>query len=202
MYFRRLLLGTAALLASTAGWAGENPLYEATPAWVQTADIAAAAAKAKGPFVLFDRQERIEGDRVVAYIDTAIRLDSPQALTRFGTLSAAWLPDKGDLTIHRAELIRAGTTIDLLKSGSKFTVLRREQQLEQRQLNGMLTATMTVAGAQVGDIVRLGFTISQADPALAGNVQRVETLPAQPFDVGLSRLTISWPTGRNLRMAG
>lgn len=62
----------------------------------------------------------------------------------------AWLPDKGDLIVHRLELRRGKQVIDLLAQGVKPEVIRRESELEQRSLDGMLTALVKVPGAQVG----------------------------------------------------
>ncbi|MCA1661395.1 MAG: DUF3857 domain-containing protein [Novosphingobium sp.] len=189
-------------LTAVTARAGDTPLYQPAPAWVEPVDAIAVAAKSTGPVVLFDLQQRIEGDRVTTYVDSAFRLDTPQALTQLGTLTAAWLPDKGDLVIHRAELLRDGAAIDLLDNGPRFSVLRREQQLEQRSLDGMLTATMPVAGARLSDVIRLAISISSADAALGGNVQRIDALPARPFEAGMARFKVSWPASRRLTFAG
>lgn len=199
MRFRTVCL--CAGLLSTAAFAGETPLYQAPPAWVEAANLQQAVAAAKGPLLIHDTQVRTENGTVTTYADLALTIDSPQALTQLGTLTAQWLPEQGDLVVHRAALVRDGAEIDLLKQ-SKFTVLRREQELEQRTLTGVLTATMPVTGARIGDVVRLTFSVSVRDKALAGHVQGHNFLPFMPLAPGVGRLRLSWPQDESIRVAG
>lgn len=187
-------------LLASAAHASDTPLYQPAAAWVEVADAAKAMPLTTGPLVIQDVQVRVDGDTVTSYVDMAFRIDTPQTLTQAGTLSAVWLPDKGDLTIHRATLLRAGGEIDLLKSG-KFTVLRREEQLEQRTLTGILTATMPIAGARVGDVVRLSYSVSVSDKALAGQVQAGNVIPYIPTKPGIGRFRLSWPESRAIRVS-
>jgi len=186
-------------LLSSAAFAGDAPLYQKPPAWVEVAELKQAQQAADGPFLIHDIQVRAEDGVVTTYADFAMTIDSPQALTQLGTLTAQWLPEKGDLTVHRAALVRAGQEIDLLER-SKFTVLRREQELEQRTLTGMLTATMPVAGAQIGDVVRLGISVSMRDEALAGEIQADNPVPYLPVAAGIGRLRLSWPMDEAMRV--
>lgn len=188
----------AALLAGTAGMAaqaGETVIYDTAPAWVDAAEVAPKKADANTIIVLLDQQARIEEGRLTTYADTAVALDSPEALTKFGTLTASWMPDKGDLIIHRVELIRDGTVIDVLKDGAKFEVLRREAGLESRLVNGALTATMPVPGAKLGDVLRLAFSVTLSDQAMAQNVQWQAGLISAPFPLQQGRVMVSWPEG-------
>ncbi|MGN6374895.1 MAG: DUF3857 domain-containing protein, partial [Sphingomonas sp.] len=189
-------------LAAMAGaaHASDKPVYAPPPAWVKQApapDTASLGADAP-VYLLLDRQQRVEGGQLWTYVDTATRAATPQVLTQIGTVSLPWMPDKGDLIIHRAEIIRGSEHIDLLKGGSPFTVLRREQQLEQLSLDGMLTATMPVEGLRVGDVLRLSFSITEKDPTLKGNVQAFAPLVADPFRVQFARERLLWPDGTDL----
>lgn len=196
MRLRLIYLGAG--LLSSASFASDVPLYQKPPAWVEPT-ILTQAKPADGPFLIHDTQVRAENGTVTTYSDLAVSIDSPQALTQLGTLTAQWMPDKGDLIVHRAALVRAGTEIDLLAS-SRFTVLRREQELERRTLTGMLTATMPISGARIGDIVRLTTSVSMRDRALGGNVQNYNPLPFMPIAPGLGRLRLSWPEGEAVRV--
>ena len=155
----RLGLSFAAVLlagvAAVPALAGETIIYDAAPASVDVTPIEPKAAQSRDIIILLDQQARIEKGRLWTYVDTAIALDSPEALTRFGTLNVTWSPDKGDLIVHRVELIRDGAVIDVLSEGAKFEVLRRERGIEARLLNGALTATLAAPGAKLGDILRL-----------------------------------------------
>lgn len=183
------------LLAGTAmpAFAGEAVLYDTAPGWVELAKVEPKPADSNSFIVLFDQQSRIEKGRLWSYIDTAIALDSPDSLTRFGTLTAAWMPDKGDLIIHRVELIRGGQVIDVLKGGAVFEVLRRERGLEKRLVDGSLTATMAVPGAKLGDVLRLAYSVTTSDQAMGDNVQWQAGLIAKPFPLQQGRVTVSWP---------
>lgn len=184
-----LLLASAAMPAL----AGEAVLYDPAPGWVELAKVEPKPADSNSFIVLFDQQARIEKARLWSYIDTAIALDSPEALTRFGTLTATWMPDKGDLIVHRVELIRGGAVIDVLEGGAVFEVLRRERGLETRLVDGSLTATMAVPGAKLGDVLRLAYSVTTSDQAMGDSVQWQAALIAKPFPLQKGRVAVSWP---------
>lgn len=186
---------------SSAGFASDVPLYQPAPAWVTPAPLTAVAKPdANAPaLVIFDMQHRIENGRLWSYADNATRIVSPEALSEAATLALSWAPDKGDLIIHELSIQRGSERIDLLAKGQKFTVLRREQSLEQRELTGILTATLAVEGLQVGDILRLRSSTSEKDDALGGRVQDVTQILAAPAQVGFARIRVSWPTATAVR---
>ncbi|MBU2032928.1 MAG: DUF3857 domain-containing protein [Alphaproteobacteria bacterium] len=195
MYFNRVavtLATTCAAFAVCPAYAGEVPLYDAPPSWVEVADLD-ELRESRDPLLLAEKQVRLEEGRLWVYSDFAIRLDSPEALTQMGTLQTGWLPDKGDLTVHRVELLRGDDVIDVLAQGSRFEVLRRESRLEQRELNGMLTATMPLSGAQIGDVLRLTLSTTVTDQALGREVQWTDQLMAEPVPLESGRVAVSWP---------
>lgn len=185
------------LLTGTAmpALAGEAVLYDTAPGWIELAKVEPKPADSNSFIVLFDQQARIEKGRLWSYIDTAIALDSPEALTRFGTLTATWMPDKGDLIVHHVELIRGGAVIDVLEGGAVFEVLRRERGLEKRLVDGSLTATMAVPGAKLGDVLRLAYSVTTSDQVMGDNVQWQAGLIAKPFPLQKGRVAVSWPEG-------
>ena len=188
----------AFVVAATPALAGGEVRYEAAPDWVQPVTIDKAVA-ADGPSeVLFDWQHRLEGGVVQSFNDRAVRIDNLQALTSEGTLQMAWAPDKGDLLIHHLEIWRGDEVIDLVAEGVKFEILRRERGLEQRLLDGRLTATVAVPGMEIGDILRVAHSITVDDQALGDEMQAFQPLPADPFRVGTARAIISWPTGAEI----
>ena len=181
--------------ASTA-CAGDTVLLKPAPDWV--IDIGAISpedAKREG-LILIDRQQKVEGDRTWAYSDLAIRAASTDTLAGLGNISLSWHPDKGDLIVHRVEIIRDGVIIDVLKSGNKFTVLRREQNLEQQWINGVLTATMQIGGLKIGDILRFSTSTSFSDAALGGNVEIAQPLIMEPVKIAKSALRLIWPENK------
>lgn len=197
--FLRVTTAMVAVGLPYAASAGEQVIYEAaTPAWARPVDIDAALATGE-TLVLLDKQVRLEDGTSHAYSDIAYRIENPEALTQLGTLKLSWLPDKGDLVVHRLEIIRGDRTIDLLGQGTRYEVLRREQALEKRSLDGQLTATLSVPGLKVGDVLRFTQTISNRDQALNGEVQSTEGLQAAPAKSGFGRVVVSWPQDEDMR---
>jgi tetratricopeptide (TPR) repeat protein len=188
-----LLCGSMFLFAPMPAMAGEQVLRAPAPAWVDEATLEATDAKNGPPELLADWQHRIEGGIVYSYHDRAVRIDNPQTLMDENILSLAWLPDKGDLTVHRLEILRAGKIVDVLGDGAKFDVIRREQGLEARLLDGELTATLAIPGLKVGDVLRVAYTTSTDDQALGDEVQVLQYLGSKPWRVGKGRAVVSWP---------
>lgn len=184
------------LLATTApALAGDTVLYGPAPRWAEVRDTAKIDTASNTALTLLDVQQRIEGDTLNVYVDQAFKLGSPESLTQSGTSTASWMPDKGDLTVHRVEILRAGKVIDVLSGGARYEVLRRERGLEQRQIDGMLTATLAIPGLQVGDVLRVAYSQTTRDKALQGKMQVGNALLTLPVEAGFARATVSWPEG-------
>jgi tetratricopeptide (TPR) repeat protein len=183
---------------SAPAHAGEEPLYEPAPAWVDVAGVDSLISEQGPATILYDWQHRLEDGVAWAYVDWAQRIDNPQSLMQLNTQTLQWLPDKGDLTIHRLEVYRDGEVIDLLGQGVTFDVLRREQGLEDRLLDGSLTATVSVPGLREGDVLRIAHSISTDDQALGDEVQATQYLPTQPWQVQNARATLSWPADEEI----
>src|SRR5690606_41417556 len=132
----------------------------------------------------------------------AVRVANAQTLVEHNTLSIGWLPDKGDLTVHRLEIYRDGEVIDLLASGAEFDVIRREQGLEARLLDGELTATLAIPGLRVGDVLRTAYSVSVDDQALGDEVQVLQFLGSEPWRAGIGRAGVSWPQDEEVYWKG
>ena len=183
----------AIVAISVPAYAGEEVLYEETPDWVQIADVDLASVKDGPSEILLDYQYRLENAVVHEYQDRLVRIDNLQALTTESTLKMDWSPDKGDLFVHRMDIIRDGETIDLIADGARFEILRREQGLEQRLLDGRLTATITVPKLQEGDLLRVAHSVTVNDQALGDEMQALQFLQSEPYRVGTARVIMSWP---------
>ncbi len=188
----RFALATTMLVApASVVMAGEQPLYEPAPAWVTPAKLADPQGVTGGIAVL-DFQQRIDGATVWNYADTAIKLSTPEELSQYSNITVAWAPDKGDLIIHQLVILRDGAEIDALAGGQTFTVLRREQSLEQRELTGILSATLPVEGLRAGDILRLRMSTTVKDAALGGRAQASLPLVAEPVRIAQAGYKLSW----------
>ncbi|HEX9955589.1 MAG TPA: DUF3857 domain-containing protein [Allosphingosinicella sp.] len=194
-------LFAALLCSAAAAQAGEKVLYQPAPAWVKPAPaIEAGKAGADGPaLVMMDTQQKLEDGQTWSYVDAATRAASPEMLSSIGTVQLPWQPAHGDLIIHRAEILRGNERIDVLKDGSSVSVLRREQALEQRMLDGVLTATMQIEGLRVGDILRMTFSTTSKDPTLKGYSQAMMPLIAAPMPIGFGRVRLLWPKDSKLQ---
>jgi tetratricopeptide (TPR) repeat protein/transglutaminase-like putative cysteine protease len=187
------------VLLSTAGvaHAGDKPLYQPAPGWVIAAPAVDTAKLDDAAPVLqiFDQQQRLEDGQVSIYFESAIRIASPQMLTQSGTLPLQWDPAKGDLIIHKLQILRAGERVDLLAKGTRFTVLQREQKLEQFALDGMLTATVALEGLRVGDVIDIAFTTTRKDAVLGKDMMSIVPMVPAPAKLGFGRARLLWKDG-------
>lgn len=185
---------------ASPAFASDQPLYQASPGWIVQTQLPPELLMGTGsPGPYFNLQERFEGGQEWSYVDIATRINSQQDLAQNNVLTLPWIPDKGDLIIHGLTIIRGNQQIDLIAKGQRFTVLRREEALEQRELTGILTATLPIEGLQVGDVVRLRASITKKDPALHGRVQWLAPIIAMPAKVSGASLRLSWPTSQPLQ---
>lgn len=194
------LASAASIVIAAPAIAGDTVRFEAAPEWVVPVDFNTAAAK-KEEIVVFDRQLRLEGGVVQRYTDVAYDIRNAEVLSKLGTLQFGWLPDKGDLILHRLEIIRDGKVIDLIAEGVEPEVIRRETELERRTVNGALTALFKIPGIKVGDILRFSSSTTNRDQALAGAMQATEVLTSKPTRLGFGRLRMSWPSDSGVHYA-
>jgi len=198
---KRWLLATAsaAILHTCPALAADQPLYQPAPAWVVESGLPKELVTPGGtPPSAFDFQERFSRGQLWNYADIANRIASPEQLAQNSMIALPWFPDKGDLIIHELSILRGAEKIDLLAQGQKFTVLRREQSLEQQELTGLLTATLAVEGLRIGDTLRLRASTTMRDPALNGHVQWVSPLLSLPARTSKATMRVLWPTGEPL----
>ena len=140
-----------ALAGASAADAGETPVYELPPEWVDVVSIQEADKQETNDLIVSDRQLRIEQGLHWDYQDKVYRIEEITDLSKAGTQTFRWFPDKGDLIIHEISIIRNNEVIDILAQGAQLEVLRRERMLERGILDGSLTATIAVPGLAVGD---------------------------------------------------
>ncbi|HEU4957462.1 MAG TPA: DUF3857 domain-containing protein [Sphingomicrobium sp.] len=190
----------ALVVLVTPAHAADQLQYGPAPAWVaaqQFQSSVPAAADTPFDFLLSDTQVKLEPGEMATYSHYAIRVNSSQGLS-LGNVVAAWDPAFDVYTIHRVALHRGSQTIDVLEAGQKFTVLRREQNLEQQTLTGHLTATLQPEGLQVGDIVEVESTWVRRDPTLRNHMELKGSL-GLPMRVNRASMRLVAPTKAALR---
>jgi tetratricopeptide (TPR) repeat protein len=164
-------LASLALFASPAH-ASDKPENGAVPDWVKPValpTVAPATDAAPVHILSLDRQWRFQGDVTSIYTASAVRIDKAEGLAAMGTVAVQWKPDSDRVIVHGLDIRRGSEVIDVLKRGQKFTVLQRENNLELAMIDGILTASLSLEGLRVGDIVELAYTLERSEPILAGH---------------------------------
>jgi tetratricopeptide (TPR) repeat protein len=187
---RILFSALCGLLASTAH-AGETPIYAPAPAWVKERPLEDFSAVKEDALLLIDQQERLSGRGDEYFSYSAYLAHSQDALGEAGNITINWDPATDEVIVHKVAIRRQGTSIDLLGKGQKFTILRRETDLEQAMLYGTLTASLIAEGLESGDVIEVAHTIRRKDPVLAGRSASV--IANASFPAKRSFYRQSWP---------
>lgn len=198
--FRIGLAGVLALWAGAAV-AADEPVYAPPADWVKPAPIPKAAPVTDGSPVqtlLVDEQSKLGADEDDLFVERALKIVSPEGFNLSDVIGKTWDPDTETLVIHRLNIIRGDTVIDVLAGGKKFLVLRRENNLELAMLDGRLTATIQPEGLQVGDIVDIATTIRRHDPALQGYSVDADWLEHTGV-ASRVRMRVVWPQTKPIR---
>lgn len=199
----RIAVGVmVSITGSGVAWAGDTPLYQATPGWVKQAPAPDPAnlPAVRPQFLISDQQQRIENGAVASYVRNAVIIANPAMLGEAGTINLDWQPDNGDVIVHHVRILRGKETIDVLAKGERFDVLKRELGLEQRMLTGILTATMQIQGMRVGDVLDFAYTVTNKDPVLKGMVSTGMAVMAKPATAALARNRLSWVQGEKVAL--
>ncbi|WP_298396755.1 DUF3857 domain-containing protein [Sphingobium sp.] len=194
------VLFAATSLIAVQAYAADKPVLAPAPAWVIPAGALPEAKKeAEAPVELLrsDQQVKLEKGRQTVYTDVAMRIGTPQGLAA-GNISFPWRPETDELTVHKLMIRRGDQLIDVLASQS-FTVMRREQNLENATLDGVLTANIQPEGLQVGDIVEFAASINSSDPTFQGHVEQVAAA-WNGMPIGQARLRVQWPASLPARL--
>jgi tetratricopeptide (TPR) repeat protein len=199
----RFLLAVALMMFSIGtAYAGDDTLhFAAQPDWV--APVAEPAAKPIDGAVtlrLMDFQVHFDERGSHTFARQIVRINSPEGLIAAGNVGLAWQPAFGGATVHRVVIHRGTETIDVLKDGKGFQILRREAGLESLMITGILTAIFQVPDLRVGDELEVAYTIDTGNPVLAGHVESMMALTKMP-PVDRIALRYTWPAGRDLKWA-
>lgn len=201
---RLILTAGFAALSVQPALAGQELLFGPPPEWVvpfqRATDGVEVPAAAELPVLarVTDFQTRLDADKVSHFIAMDLEFRSSQGLAA-GNLALSWQPEFDDLTVHHVQILRGGQVIDVLAEGQTFTILRREQSLEVATLNGVLTANLFPAGLEVGDVLRVAYTWTQANPVLRGHPEAL--LGPLNGVVEQTHVRISWPEGLPVTIA-
>ncbi len=192
----------AMALALAAGSAAADDKLQYAPAadWVRPVDIPKpdpALNDAPIQFLLENSQIHFAADGDSTYNEYAVRIQTTQGMQAAQSY-VNWNPDTDVVTINKAVIIRGDQTIDLLKNGQTYTVLRRESNMERSMLDGILTGVLQPEGLQVGDILDYGMTVRRHDPVYHDNSESVTAVSA-PVKIGKIVIRASWDASKPIR---
>ncbi|ATE64474.1 tetratricopeptide repeat protein [Rhizorhabdus dicambivorans] len=185
----------------TPALAGDQVEFGPPPAWVKPVAVPQAAdlpAQGGISYLLLDEQIDFQAKQTSVYAESIFRINTADGLSA-GNISLGWEPQTQRLIVHRLTIQRGKQTIDVLKSGQQFTVLRRESNLESAMLDGVLTANIQPEGLQVGDIVHLVTTHVMADPVLGGHAERARRA-TNAGGVAREHIRAQWPAAFPIRV--
>ena len=192
-----VLTATTVLVAPAA--AADRVLSGAQPAWVIDNKVPAPpTGEPTMPvdILLSDQQAFLEPGRTSIFSRQVLRIATVEGLVA-GNISLPWRPDKDSITVHSLKIIRGNEVVDILARGQTFSVLRRETNLENAMLDGVLTGNIQPEGLQVGDILDLSYTLTSQDPVLKGTSELTAIFPQIP--VGRYHLSVRWPSDFPIR---
>jgi len=173
---QRLIFALTALVINGIGAAADAPNYGPIPSWVKPVEVSTPAeAGDTAPIMqmLQDQQFNFLPQSQEVFAEIVVRIQNAQGLQSMGTLQLPWKPDTDILTIHKVHVRRGDQVINALADGQKFTLLRRENNLEYSALDGVLTAAFQPPDLRVGDILDVAFSIKRSEPILAGSAEQV-----------------------------
>ncbi|WCT74004.1 tetratricopeptide repeat protein [Sphingomonas naphthae] len=196
----KVILAASVCLASPA-FAADKILFAPPPAWVQRKAIKLDDGKdgaAAVRFLLQDQQVRLDPDAQTVFAESYVKIQTSEGLA-VGAVNLAWRPETEALTVNGLQIHRGGKVIDVLAAGQQFTILRREQNLEQATLDGTLTATLQPEGLQVGDVLHLTTTMRRSDPVLKGHVE-FAAMPGAGMPMNHVGFRADWPSAVKVRV--
>lgn len=180
----RIITGLLALVWSAVAVAASSMQFGPAPPWVRPTPLPApgAATQAAIQVLLLDDQLQLTRHTVSYYVESAVRIQTPQGLSAMGTVKVVWDPDTDVLVIHKIHIVRGNRVIDVLAGGQTFTIARREVNLDYAAIDDTLTGILEPTDLEVGDILDVAYTLERTDPILAGTSEaEVEIPPAEPI---------------------
>ena len=163
---------TVLTLLATSAHAADKLMIAPPAAWVKpmpAPPTPVATGEAPIRLLLQDQQADLQPGRQTVYSHTVLRIETTQGLPA-GSVTFAWDPAIDTAVVHSLLVHRGDNTIDVLAKQS-FTVVRRETNLENAVLDGVLTATIQPEGLQVGDVVDYAISVSHSDPAIGSHAE-------------------------------
>lgn len=173
-------------LAPAADWVIPEPLPE-------LAEV--RAGQGGRAIVLLDYQYDLAG-RTERYHHFAFKVLNESGLQSSASVSLDFDPLYQTLTVHALRIIRDGQVIDQLGK-ARFSLFRRETELDRQMYNGTRTAHFILKDVRVGDIIEYSYTRRGLNPVFQGRYSDFFYLSWQR-PVGRFHLRVTTPASRPL----
>ncbi len=196
MHFRIVVFAAATvLLPSPAIAKGDAVTTGAQPDWAVVSDPLPVPDNARGIafFRSQDSEVHLDKDGQSNFLSFRVKVLQSNAL-QLGNVAITWNPAASAPIVHWLRVYRDGAARDILKE-TKFEVLRREDNLEQSMLSGILTAVLRVPDLRVGDELEFAYTTRQQDQTMGSDSFGILYLADSP-PPGRFRLRLSWDDGQ------
>lgn len=187
-------------LVSTAAMAREDQVKVGpAPKWATLSEPLPVPDDQRGALFVRrqDSEVHLDKDGQSTFVAYRTRILQSNAL-QLGNISISWNPAAGAPLVHTLTVYRDGIARDVLKD-SHFEILRREDQLEQSMLSGILTAVLQVPDLRVGDELELSYTVREQDPTMGSDSFGLLFLVNSP-PPGRFRFGLSWDDGQEPRL--
>lgn len=129
----------------------------------------AFAPDARWRLWLTDTQVDRRGGQRVRYVDYAYEAVAQELVSDAARLQVDFSPEFERLTLHGVDLRRGGAWSSRL-APERVTLARREAGFEQDMATGTVTALLVLDDVRAGDVVRVRYTVTGANPILAGQI--------------------------------
>lgn len=172
------------------------------PAWVEAFKLDLSPPPKGGPASLLheERQTRLDGADTQVELKIAFRIDSPQGLS-LATVSMPDLAPYEHVILNEASLIRGGVKLSSLKASDfELSPTNRTPGLEAPDF--LWNATARFDGVQVGDVVVLGYTVTDSGPDQHKRAARLYLKSTASDGVAPQRLIqrVIWPSDHTVVM--
>ena len=150
--------------------------------------------------LLFDQQIRVGPREREDYYRTVWKAETTAGLQDASEIEISFDPSFQRLTIHHVRVEREGRTVWSFSPGD-VRVIQAEPDVDERLYNGDLTAVVFPRQLRVGDTVDYAYTLTGANPVLAGRFDTLLRLGYSfPVDVVKRRILWQRATPLQLRM--
>lgn len=196
-----LLLAIAASPAAAAGLPGAL-LLAGEPSWVTPVSFPAPpdspdGAPASGLFFLLDDvQTRLFPRGRDVFFHRAFTIANAKGLETGGEVSVDFDPGYDTPVFHKITLYRHGKAYPRLEP-SAISVFRSEEAVQDRMLDGSMTAQAIIHDVRVGDLVEYSYTIRRKNPVFPEIYDAAVPL-AWSVPVGRTYLRLLCPKTRKL----